>query len=83
MLKHLVVNECKKEIEKNFKLMAVRQPVAQKFSIYATAISELLDWEQVKTLAMEDGPMKRTIRVLLTALVKLLNWENFEISNLS
>lgn len=82
MHKHLVVNECKKEIEKSFKLMAVRQPVAQKFGIFATAISELIEWDAIKNLTIETGPMRRHIRLLMTALVKLLDFDNIVISKL-
>lgn len=83
MHNHLLMSECTKEVEKNFKLMAVRQPVSQKFAIYATAISELLNWPTVLEMAEMESNYRRTVRLLLTSIVKFLNWEELEIENLS
>jgi hypothetical protein len=47
-------------VEKNFRLMAVRQPIAQKFAIFATAITELLDWDKVLEGAEVDDGLGRS-----------------------
>lgn len=39
MLKHLVVNECRKDIEKHYKITKVRKHIVEKFGIFALMIS--------------------------------------------
>jgi hypothetical protein len=58
MHNHLLIQECTKEVELTFKMIAIRQPVSQKFAVYATAMSELLNWEEIKSLSSEEGPIR-------------------------
>ena len=83
MHNHLFMSECTKEVERNLKLMAVRQPVSQKFALFSTAISQLLVWEELRDLAnSETHTLRRITRLLLTNLAKLVYWEEVEINEL-
>ena len=83
MYTQFLVTNFTREIEKSFKLLAVRQPIAQKFFIYATSLSEMIDWAEVLQLAREEGRMQKKARLLLTTLIKLMDYQSLVISRLS
>lgn len=63
--------------------MAVRQPIAQKFAIFSTAITELLDWDKVYELANnEEEDIGKSLRLLLATMAKFLDWDQFEYNHL-
>ena len=83
MYTQFLVTNFTREIEKSFKLLAVRQPIAQKFFIYATSLSEMINWTEVLQLAREEGRLQKKARLLLTTLMKLMNYQSLLISRLS
>ena len=83
MYTQFLVTNFTREIEKSFKLLAVRQPIAQKFFIYATSLSEMINWAEVLQLAREEGRLQKKARLLLTTLMKLMNHQSLLISRLS
>jgi hypothetical protein len=83
MYTQFLVTNFTREIEKSFKLLAVRQPIAQKFFIYATSLSEMINWTEVLQLARDEGRLQKKARLLLTTLMKLMNHQSLLVSRLS
>merc|ERR1711959_777511 len=63
--------------------MAVRQPIAQKFAIFATAITELLDWDKVLEFTEQDDSLGHCMRLLLATAAKFLDWNNVRFNHLA
>lgn len=75
MYTQFLVTNFTREIEKSFKLLAVRQPIAQKFYVYATTISEMIDWNELRVLWEKEGPSQKKTKLLITTLMKLIEHE--------
>lgn len=71
-----------REIEKNFKLLSVRQPIAKKFFVYATTLSEMVRWDEIMMLCLQDSNYQKKARLLLTTLLKLTNFRSIPLAKL-
>lgn len=71
-----------REIEKNFKLLSVRQPIAKKFFVYATTLSEMIKWDEVMLLCLQESNYQKKAKLLLTTLLKLTNYRRIPLAKL-
>jgi len=71
-----------REIEKNFKLLSVRQPIAKKFFVYATTLSEMVKWDEVMTLCLQESNYQKKARLLVTTLLKLTDFRSIPLAKL-
>lgn len=83
MYSQFLMTNFTREIEKNFKLLSVRQPIAKKFFVYATTLSEMIRWEEVLTLCNEETPFQKKARLLIVTLIKLMDHKSVPITKLS
>ena len=72
-----------REIEKNFKLLSVRQPIAKKFFVYATTLSEMIKWDEVIDLCNQETPFQKKAKLLVVTMMKLMDYKSVPIPKLS
>ena len=83
MYTQFLVTNFTREIEKGFKLLAVRQPIAQKFYLYASTICEMIDWNEMMNLTEVESRFQKKAKLLIVTLVKLMNYNALPIARLS
>lgn len=71
-----------REIQKCMKLTAVRQPIAQKFYLYACTLAEMIKWDELTELCETDNQFQKKARLLMTTLVKLLDYTYLPLNRL-